>query len=172
MSSGFNFTVTSWFLGNVRVNPYFNTQCPPVPTALTFFQGLVVVSIQRSFSWFMNFSRTYRYINHVSNNIVRWWFCKMFLPKENINLYFIIYQSAGFVNKALRCTKYIQDQVSWRILGLTKMLYIVSFLHYFDPSTIVPRWKRNFFFRLIRQQFDNMTKRIGLTGVIFQFGPR
>ena len=28
MSSDFNFTVTSWFLGNVRVKPYFNTQCP------------------------------------------------------------------------------------------------------------------------------------------------
>ena len=26
MSSDFNFTVTSWFLGNVRVKPYFNTQ--------------------------------------------------------------------------------------------------------------------------------------------------
>ena len=33
MSSDFNFTVTSWFLGNVRVKPYFNTQwggAPPV----------------------------------------------------------------------------------------------------------------------------------------------
>ena len=28
MSSDFNFTVTSWFLGNIRVKPYFNTQCP------------------------------------------------------------------------------------------------------------------------------------------------
>ena len=26
MSSDFNFTVASWFLGNVRVKPYFNTQ--------------------------------------------------------------------------------------------------------------------------------------------------
>ena len=132
MTSNFYFTATSWFPGNVRVKPHSKHSAPPpILTALTFFQGLVVVSIQRSFSWFMNFSRTYRYINHVSNNIVRWWFCKMFLLKENINLHFIIYQSAGFVNKALRCTKYIQDQVSWRILGLTKMLYIVSFLHYY-----------------------------------------
>ena len=29
MSSDFNFTVTTWFLGNVGVKPYFNTQCPP-----------------------------------------------------------------------------------------------------------------------------------------------
>ena len=29
MSSDFNFTVKSWFLGNVRVKPYFNTQCLP-----------------------------------------------------------------------------------------------------------------------------------------------
>ena len=29
MSSDFNFTVTSWFLGNVCVKPYFNTQCLP-----------------------------------------------------------------------------------------------------------------------------------------------
>ena len=28
MSSDFNFTVTSSFLRNVRVKPYFNTQCP------------------------------------------------------------------------------------------------------------------------------------------------
>ena len=28
MSSDFNFTVTSGFLGNVLVKPYFNTQCP------------------------------------------------------------------------------------------------------------------------------------------------
>ena len=26
MSSGFNFTVTSCFLGNVHIKPYFNTQ--------------------------------------------------------------------------------------------------------------------------------------------------
>ena len=31
MSSDYNFTVTSCFLGNVRVKPYFNTQCPPPP---------------------------------------------------------------------------------------------------------------------------------------------
>ena len=29
MSSDINFTVTSRFLGNVSVKPYFNTQCPP-----------------------------------------------------------------------------------------------------------------------------------------------
>ena len=28
MSSDFNFTVICWFLGNVQVKPYFNTQCP------------------------------------------------------------------------------------------------------------------------------------------------
>ena len=28
MSPDFSFTFTSWFLGNVRVKPYFNTQCP------------------------------------------------------------------------------------------------------------------------------------------------
>ena len=28
MSSDFSFTATSWFLGNVLVKPYFNTQCP------------------------------------------------------------------------------------------------------------------------------------------------
>ena len=28
MSSDFNFTVTSWFQRNVRVKPYFKTQCP------------------------------------------------------------------------------------------------------------------------------------------------
>ena len=31
MSSDFNFTVTSCFLGNVGVKLYFNTQCPPPP---------------------------------------------------------------------------------------------------------------------------------------------
>ena len=30
MSSDFNFTVTSWFLGNVLVKPYFNAQCPSI----------------------------------------------------------------------------------------------------------------------------------------------
>ena len=30
-NSDFNFTVISWFLGNVRVKPYFNTQCPLPP---------------------------------------------------------------------------------------------------------------------------------------------
>ena len=29
MSWDFNFTVTSWFLGNFCIKPYFNTQCPP-----------------------------------------------------------------------------------------------------------------------------------------------
>ena len=28
MSPDFDFTVTSWFLGNVNVKPYFKTQCP------------------------------------------------------------------------------------------------------------------------------------------------
>ena len=43
MSSDFNFTVTSWFLGNVRVKPYFNTQwggdrfCPPCTTGTPKF---------------------------------------------------------------------------------------------------------------------------------------
>ena len=125
-------------------------------TALTFFQGLVVVSIQRSFSWFMNFSRTYRYINHVSNNTVRWWFCKMFLLKENINLHFIIYQSAGFVNKALRCTKYIQDQVSWRIPGLTKMLYIKyrSYTNMLWAQLYLRRWKKNHSYKTAIWQYD------------------
>ena len=27
MSSDFNFTVTSWFLENIPIKPYFNTQC-------------------------------------------------------------------------------------------------------------------------------------------------
>ena len=49
MSSDFNFTVTSSFLGNVRTKPYFNTQCPaPLPIfylmnidkKLTFFDYL------------------------------------------------------------------------------------------------------------------------------------
>ena len=32
MSSDFNFTDFTWFLGNVRIKPYFNTQCPlPIP---------------------------------------------------------------------------------------------------------------------------------------------
>ena len=31
MISDFNFNVTSWFLGNVHVKPYLNTQCPPPP---------------------------------------------------------------------------------------------------------------------------------------------
>ena len=39
MSSDFNLTVTSWFLGNVRLKPYFNTQCPQLlPYQLTLFQ--------------------------------------------------------------------------------------------------------------------------------------
>ena len=74
-----------------------SSSSPPGTDGPDIHRGLVVVSIQ-SFSWFMNFSRTYRYINHVSNNTVRWWFCKMFLLKEKINLYSIIYQSARFVN--------------------------------------------------------------------------
>ena len=28
MSSDFDFTVTSWFLGNICIKPHFNTQCP------------------------------------------------------------------------------------------------------------------------------------------------
>ena len=33
MSSDIDFTVTSWFLGNVHdVKLYFNTQCPPLPS--------------------------------------------------------------------------------------------------------------------------------------------
>ena len=38
MSSDFNFTVTFWFLGNLHVKPYFNTQCPSshrVPTPMS-----------------------------------------------------------------------------------------------------------------------------------------
>ena len=31
VTSDFDFTVTSWFLGNVRLKPYFNTQCSPIP---------------------------------------------------------------------------------------------------------------------------------------------
>ena len=34
MSSDLNFTVTSPFLGNVRVKRYLNTQCPPSPDIL------------------------------------------------------------------------------------------------------------------------------------------
>ena len=30
MSSDFNFTVTSWFLWNFLVKPYFNAQCPSI----------------------------------------------------------------------------------------------------------------------------------------------
>ena len=41
MSSDFNFTVTSCFLGNDRVKPYFKIQCPPIPTALYSRNALV-----------------------------------------------------------------------------------------------------------------------------------
>ena len=34
MSSDINFTVTSWFLGNVFEKPYFNTQCPDLDNSV------------------------------------------------------------------------------------------------------------------------------------------
>ena len=36
MSSDFDFTVTSWFLGNVHEKPYFMTQCPAPHTHSNF----------------------------------------------------------------------------------------------------------------------------------------
>ena len=47
MISDFNFTVTSWFLGNFHIKPYFNTQWPPPlhASAIPGWFGLVSCSI-------------------------------------------------------------------------------------------------------------------------------
>ena len=39
MSSDFNFTVTSWFLGNVHIKSYLNKQCLPPPLIIRLSYG-------------------------------------------------------------------------------------------------------------------------------------
>ena len=42
MSPDFNFTAAFWFLGIVRVKPYFNTQCPPSPRFSRSFNPILM----------------------------------------------------------------------------------------------------------------------------------
>ena len=46
MGSDFNFTVTYWFLGNVRVKPYFNTQWGG--GCKHYFNHLIIIIISKS----------------------------------------------------------------------------------------------------------------------------
>ena len=62
MRSDFNFTVTSWFLENVRLKPYFNTQCPlPLTPQIKAFKASTTLD------FLLFYLDTISYLHHMIN---------------------------------------------------------------------------------------------------------
>ena len=104
MSSDFNFTVTSWFLGNVHVKPYFNTKWLP-PSKVDFCAPPPNKSARKMTS-FRNYPR-----NHISygmepglNNVnISFFLGDMWENSKKVIWSFVYFKGSTFLETICDC---------------------------------------------------------------------